>query len=325
MNLFSLFETVYAQTDTTTVYKTKDVGTFQGMIEVISKIIVVIVILVIFLIIARLVAYRVIEAIKRNQKDQEYQDMILLSNRLIYIIFSVIALAIGLGVTNLFGELGWLLGAVGLGIGFALQTIIGNYIAGLTLLIQRKMHMGDLVEIEGSKGIITNIGSRAVTVHDLREGIDILVPNLDFFNKQVRVYTANPYRRIWVDIGVGYDTDFSRAYEKIFEILKRYPDHIQQEPSPDILVREIKDSTVDLRIRWWIPSNMRWWTIRSNVLRDVFVELQEIGIDISYPVRTLRIDSHTSEELYHYLKKETIGKHEGEGIRPRSKAYKQGE
>jgi small-conductance mechanosensitive channel len=293
---------------------TKETNTFQSVLDVGTKIIVVAVFLLVFFIIARLVAYRIIEAIKKNQKEQEYQEMMVLSNRLVYIIFLIIALAIGLGVTNLFEELGWLLGAVGLGIGFALQTIIGNYIAGLTLLIQRKMHMGDLVEIEGSRGLITSIGSRAVTVHNLKEGIDILVPNLDFFKKQVKIFTANPYRRIWVDIGVGYDTDFVVAYEKIFEILKRYPD-IQQEPHPDVLMTEIKDSSVNLRVRWWIPSNMRWWTIRSNILRDVFVELQTIGVDISFPIRTLRIDSHESDALYDYVKKEPVRSYEGPGIR----------
>lgn len=314
-------ETAFAQT---TAQKDAVTNVLSGPFDFASRLFIVIVILVISLFIGWFVAHKVVEAIRKNQKEkeQEHQEMIVLASRLIYIFSAILGVAIGLGITDLFGELGWLLGAIGLGIGFALQTIIGNYVAGLTLLMQGKLHIGDLVEIDDFRGIITYVGARAVTVHDILDGTDILIPNLDFFNKFVRVFTANPYRRVWVDIGVGYDTNFPVAYDKIFDILKRYPDEIQQEPPPDILCTEIKDSAVNLRIRWWIKSNMRWWTIRSNVLRDVFVELQEIGVDISFPIRTLRIDSHESDEMYNYVKKDTIGMYEGSGIRPRPKVYK---
>lgn len=305
---------VYAQTASTVSDKTKEGDFFSNTFGLISKIIVVVIIFAVFMLLAKIMVYRIIAAIKKNQKEEEHQEMMVLSSRLIYISFSVIAIAIGLGVTDLFGEMGWLLGAIGLGVGFALQTIIGNYVAGLTLLMQKKVHIGDMIEIDTYRGMITNIGSRAVTVHDVVDGTDILIPNLDFFNKYVRIYTANPYRRVWVEIGVGYDTDFARAYEKIFEILKRYPE-VEVEPPPDIICDEVKDSAVNLQVRWWIKSNLKWWAIRSNILQNVFVELQTIGVDISFPIRTLRIDSHESDALFDYIKKDPPRYYDGPGLR----------
>ncbi len=303
MNFFAIVETALAQTAATTPSTTSKVAEVgSDLLDTALKIFVVIVVFIVALLVARLIVYRVIESVRKNHSEEEHKEMLVLASRLIYITFAVTGIAIGLGVTDMFGGLGWLFGAVGLGIGFSLQNIIGNFVAGITLLMQRKMKIGDYVEINQYKGVITNIGSRTTTLHDF-DGTDVLVPNLEFFNKYVRIYTANTYRRIYVEIGVGYDTDFPKAYEKIFEILKRYPD-VEQEPPPDILCDQIKDSTVNIMIRWWIRSNFGWWTLQSNVLRDVFVELQSIGVDISFPVQTLRVDAHESDALYSFLQKQ---------------------
>ncbi len=225
----------------------------------------------------------------------------MVTQRLTYLVFTFLAIAIGLGVTNMFGQLGWLFGAIGLGIGFAFQTIIGNFVAGITLLLQRKVKINDIVEIGGFRGIVTNIGGRAVTLHDF-DGTEILIPNLEFFNKYVRIYTANTFRRIQIDMSVGYDTDFALAYAKIFEILKRYPD-VETEPAPDVLCDRLDASNVNLLVRWWIRSNLKWWTLQSNILRDIFVELQQIGVDISFPVTTLRVDNRESGLLADWARK----------------------
>lgn len=276
---------------------------FDRVVTIGTNAVIIIVILVVFLIIARFVTGRILRAIRYAQANDgdEHLEIMVVTQRLTYLVFSFLAIAIGLGVTNMFGQLGWLFGAIGLGIGFAFQTIIGNFVAGITLLLQRKVKINDIVEINGFRGIVTNIGGRAVTLHDF-DGTEVLIPNLEFFNKYVRLYTANTFRRIEENIGVGYDTDFALAYAKIFEVLKRYPD-VEAEPAPDILCSQVASSTVTLKVRWWIRSNLRWWTLQSNILRDIFVELQQIGVDISFPVTTLRVDNRESSMLAEWMKK----------------------
>ncbi len=292
---------VLAQANTANNTAVKAAEFLPGFVDVVYRISLVVILFVVALLIARIIISRVTTAIRKNDSQEEHREISVLASRLIYIIAGTVSLAIGLGVTNTFAEIAWLFGAVGLGIGFAFQTIIGNFVAGISLLIQRKVRIGDMVEIDGTRGIVTSIGSRCVILHDFH-GHDFLIPNLDFFNKQVKVYTANPYRRIWIEIGVGYDTEFPKAYEKIMEILTRYPE-VEKEPPPDILIDKVQSSTVNMQIRWWIKSNLRWWTLQSSILRDVFVELQRNGIDISFPVQTLRIDKHESAALYEYLTK----------------------
>lgn len=276
---------------------------FDKAVTIGTNTVIIVVILVVFLIIARFVTGRILRAIRYAQSNDgdEHLEIMVVTSRLTYLVFAFLAIAIGLGVTNMFGQLGWLFGAIGLGIGFAFQTIIGNFVAGITLLLQRKVKINDIVEINGFRGIVTNIGGRAVTLHDF-DGTEVLIPNLEFFNKYVRLYTANTFRRIEENIGVGYDTDFALAYTKIFEVLKRYPD-VEAEPMPDILCTQVASSTVNLKVRWWIRSNLKWWTLQSNVLRDIFVELQQIGVDISFPVTTLRVDNRESSMLAEWMKK----------------------
>lgn len=317
--MFSFFmnfiESVQAQTTLPGAASATAKGTevLGSVFDSVSKIIVVVVIFLFCLLISRIIVGRVIEAIHKNNGEDEHKEVTVLASRLIYMGGALVGIAIGLSITNTFGELAWLFGAVGLGIGFAFQTIIGNFVAGLTLLIQRKIRIGDMVEIEDVRGIVTNIGSRSVILHDFH-GHDYLIPNLDFFNKKVKIFTANPFRRIWVNIGIGYDSDFPAVHEKIFEILKRYPE-VEKEPTPDILIDEIKDSTVGLQIRWWIKSSMRWWTLQSKILQDIFVELQEMGVDISFNITTLRVDSHQSDALFDFMDKKPLRSYSGKGIR----------
>lgn len=278
-------------------------GFFDRAVTIGTNGVIIVVILVVFLVLARFVVGRIIRAIRYAQANDgdEHLEIIVVTQRLTYLVFTFLAIAIGLGVTNMFGQLGWLFGAIGLGIGFAFQTIIGNFVAGITLLLQRKVKINDIVEIGGFRGIVINIGGRAVTLHDF-DGTEVLIPNLEFFNKYVRIYTANTFRRIEENIGVGYDTDFAVAYAKIFEVLKRYPD-VESEPAPDILCHQVAASTVNLKVRWWIRSNLKWWQLQSNILRDIFIELQQVGVDISFPVTTLRIDSRESGMLADWARK----------------------
>ncbi len=276
---------------------------FERTVTIGTNVVIIVAILVVFLILARFVISRIIRAIRYAQANDgdEHLEIVMVTQRLTYLVFTFLAIAIGLGVTNMFGQLGWLFGAIGLGIGFAFQTIIGNFVAGITLLLQRKVKINDIVEIGGFRGIVTNIGGRAVTLHDF-DGTEVLIPNLEFFNKYVRIYTANTFRRIQIDMSVGYDTDFALAYAKIFEILKRYPD-VEAEPAPDVLCDRLDSSNVNLLVRWWIRSNLKWWTLQSNILRDIFVELQQIGVDISFPVTTLRVDNRESGLLADWARK----------------------
>lgn len=300
LSFLTLIEPVFAQTANPAAANSSE-GWWTTVVDATTKIMIVVLIFVVAMLMARFIAYRILEAVKKNHSDEEHKEMLVLVNRLVYITFACIGISFGLGITNMFGQLGWLLGAIGLGIGFSLQTLIGNFVAGLALLMQRKIRIGDYVEMNLMRGIITNIGSRTTTLHDF-DGTDILIPNLEFFTKYVRIYTANTYRRIFIEIGVGYDTDFAQAYQKVFEVLKHYPE-VEQEPPPDILCDQIKSSTVSLMVRWWIRSNLPWWKLQSNILQEVFVELQKIGVDISFPVQTLRVDAHQSKALYQAIQK----------------------
>ncbi len=265
-----------------------------------TKFLIVLVILLVAYVIAFFIGRKFQKHIEQNQDNAERMEWIMTAKRLVYVVLILVGLAIGLSVTNLVGKIGWLYGSIGLGIGYSLKNVIGNFIAGIILLIQKKVRIGDRVNVEGVFGIVTNIGSRAITIHEIGGGTDVVMPNLEFFNQYVRVVTAYPYRRLQVNVGVGYDTDFAKANQIILETLRKDPD-VMQEPLPDVLFDTVEDSKINLIVRWWIKSDAGWWIISSNVLREVFTALRSNGIDISFPVKTLRVDKHQSGKLYDRL------------------------
>lgn len=260
--------------------------------------------------IAKLFANKIQKSLNESSSsllaEEKRREMLITASRLSNIVILVIGAALSLNILGLLGNLGWLLGTIGLGLGLGLKGVMSNFVAGIGILLQDRTNIGDIVEINGNLGKIIDIGYRTTVVRQL-DGIEIIVPNSDFFSNIVKVYTANPFRRLTVSMGVGYDTDFTLAEKVAREILSNHP-LIEKKPDPLFLVSSIDNSTVRIDIKFWTKSSDPWWQIESDVLKDWFVKSQEAGIDISFPVTTLRIDDRESAYLGQYMKKKILSK-----------------
>ena len=107
-------------------------------------------------------------------------------------------------------------GAIAIGVGFGAQNLINNFISGLILLLERPVKVGDIVEVEDLRGRVTNIGGRCSNVH-LFNGVDILVPNSSFLEKNVTNWTlSDNILRFDVSVGVAYDSSPQKVKE-LFE------------------------------------------------------------------------------------------------------------
>lgn len=187
----------------------------------------------------------------------------------------------GLTPAGLIAGLG--IGAVA--IGFAFQDIFENFLAGVLIMLRKKMRIGDIIECEGITGKVEHITLRETYVRKL-SGEVTLVPNSMLFKSPVEILTDETERRHEVIAGVSYDTDLDRAAEVIRTAVKSV-EEVESNRGIDVFAVEFNASSVDFKIRWWAGSKPRdMWESKDKVIRAIKRALDDAGIEIPFPYVT---------------------------------------
>jgi len=231
-------------------------------------------------------------AIRKKQGDQ-HEQLVILYGRIAFTSVLIAGVLMALIVTGM--PLEMFSGALGLGLAFAFKSPVANFIAGIALLTQDKYNLGDFIAIGEAKGTIVDITSRATSLRGI-EGTEITVPNIDLLTQQVTCFTRNPIRRREITVGVGYKTNLRTASDIILNTIKKHH-AVEPEPAPVVVVDTIGDSAVILKCRFWVASKSRWVVTQSELTQQIFEDIQAAGIDIPYPVQTLRVDTASSDIL----------------------------
>ena len=180
-------------------------------------------------------------------------------------------------------------GALGIGIGFGLQTIVANFIAGLILLFERPVKPGDTVEFDGLRGIVQSIGMRASIVRTF-QGADVIVPNQDFIAGRVVNWTlSDQTRRVEIPVGVAYGTNPPEVITLLTDTVGKHA-KVLERPAPTVLFSGFGESSLDFEIRLWTSAD-DWPTVRSDVLVATYEALTRAGIEIPFPQRDLHLRS----------------------------------
>lgn len=188
-----------------------------------------------------------------------------------------------------------LLGVGGVAIGFAFRDILQNLLAGILILITRPFRIGDQIVTGDSEGTVEDIQIRA-TILRTYDNLQVVIPNTQLFTGKVTVKTAYEVRRLQYDIGIGYGDDIETAKRVIHETLSGLR-RIRQDPAPEVLVVDLAESSVNLRVRWWIDPPRRKDALDSQdeVLGRVKEALLAHGIDLPYPTRQILWHDQTEE------------------------------
>lgn len=203
-----------------------------------------------------------------------------------YIIYPITLIAV-LGVFGLpVSRLGTALGLIGLGISFALKDMIANFFSGIMILLNKPFKIGDQIKTQGEEGTVKDIRIRATDVKTY-DGRKVIVPNSKLYNETVINNTAYDERRLEVIVGIGYDEDIEKAKEQAKKALEE-SETISEDPAPQVLVSELNDSSVDIKLRGWCnPSKASLVSASSEVTQKVKEFYDNEGIDIPYPIRTV--------------------------------------
>ncbi|MEN2281396.1 mechanosensitive ion channel domain-containing protein [Algoriphagus sp. SE2] len=187
------------------------------------------------------------------------------------------------------------LGALSVGIGFGLQTLINNLVSGIILAFERPIQIGDDIKIGELTGKVKEVGVRASKIMAY-DGSDIVVPNGDLLSGQLINWTlSDKRRRIEIHVGVAYSSDMKLVKEVIEKQLDR--DRIMKNPPPKVFMENFGDNSVDFRILFWVESMDFWLETKSEVITGIFEAFAENGIEIPFPQRDLYLKS-IPKEIY---------------------------
>jgi potassium-dependent mechanosensitive channel len=195
------------------------------------------------------------------------------------------------------GQVTILVGGLGVGVGLGLQDLVKNFAAGLTLLLERRVHVGDALQIPSQDvfGRVLSIGMRATVIRNWN-GAEVVVPNSDLVSTAVTNWTlSDVLRRIEVAVGVAYGTDPEQVVRLLLEVAKSIP-HILDAPEPSALFRGFGESSLDFVLRAW--TNVEYEksaALTSDLAIAVHRRLSEAGIAIPFPQRDLHLASVAPE------------------------------
>ena len=213
--------------------------------------------------------------------------------------YGLLALGITIGLSTIgvdFTNLAVVLGALGIGIGFGLQDMVANFIAGLMILFERHVRVGDFIELEsGIAGEVREIRIRATRIAT-NDNIDILVPNSEFVRGRVVNWTLDEAdRRIRVPFGVAYGTDKEQVRAAVLEAASRVPHTLHGSPArrPQVWLVRFGDSSLDYQLVVWLtPEAVKLPSaVQADYLWEIHTALVAHGIEIPFPQRDLHLRS----------------------------------
>lgn len=199
----------------------------------------------------------------------------------IYLIgfFSAFAM-LGLSLTGMLFA-GSIAGVV---LGFASQSIIGNFFSGLFLIIERPMKIGDQVMIEDTRGFVEDIRILSTTLRTY-DGLAVRFPNQTVFTSELTNFVSNTVRRFEYIVGIRYSDDAEQAIRIIKEQIQLQP-YALVKPKPQVFVDNLGDNAVNIIVRVWAPV-LEWFNLKMVLLWEIKKALEKEGLEIAFPQRTL--------------------------------------
>jgi len=207
-------------------------------------------------------------------------------------VFSLVSVNIPLAVFAFLG------GALAIGIGFGAQNLINNFISGLILLFERPIKVGDIVEVEGVRGRITNVGGRCSLLRRF-DGVDMLVPNSSFLENSVTNWTHSDRQiRYTIKVGVAYGTPLRDAQRLLMRAVTEHG-QVLKDPEPVVVLEDFGADALNFALYYWIEmgKNVDGRIVGSDIRFRIDKLFREAGIVIPYTQRDVHIDTTSAMKV----------------------------
>ncbi|MEO0793731.1 MAG: mechanosensitive ion channel domain-containing protein [Verrucomicrobiota bacterium] len=186
------------------------------------------------------------------------------------------------------GNVQWLIAAISVGLGFGMQEIFGNLVAGIILLFERPIRVGDVVTVGDTTGKVTRIQMRGTTIQewDRRE---LIVPNKEFVTGQLTNWTlSDTLTRLTINVGVAYGSDIGQVKDLLLETIKK--DHrVLVDPKPAVFFKGFGDSSLDFVCFAFLGTLDERLGVSSDLQQGIYETLNEANITIPFPQRDIHV------------------------------------
>ncbi|MEM7635150.1 MAG: mechanosensitive ion channel domain-containing protein, partial [Pseudomonadota bacterium] len=202
---------------------------------------------------------------------------------------TILALLVAFAAAGVnFGNIAIVAGALSVGIGFGLQSIVNNFVSGLILLAERPIKVGDWVSVTAGEGTVTKINVRATEIETF-DRCSIIVPNSSLISDAVQNWTHGDLMgRCKVAIGVSYDADPQQVHDILVKCAEEHP-RAMAYPQPSVLFKDFGASSLDFELRVFI-NDVNWVAFVGSELRfAIHKALKEAGIEIPFPQRDINV------------------------------------
>lgn len=188
------------------------------------------------------------------------------------------------------------LGILGFTVGFALQDVSKNFVAGLLLLLEKPFEIGDVIEVGDFTGTVSNVEIRATEIHTL-DGQSVTIPNADVFTNPIKNFSRYAERRLDLTVGVAYDSDLELVRKTVLEVIASIPGALV-EPAAKVVFKNFGTSTLDFVVYYWIDQKIGdYWGSIDRAVTGINAAFMEKGIDMPYPTSTVYLEKKGSTSV----------------------------
>jgi len=253
-----------------------------GFVENLPNYLAGLLILLVSIYLARLISSLASRGLKRRKTDPE---IALLLTRLVR--WGLIALGVILALQQAGQDVTALLtglGILGFTVGFALQDVSKNFIAGILLLIQQPFELGDAIQVADYGGTVMSINLRDTELLSF-DGLRVRIPNADIFTNAITNYTRTKHRRLAIKVGVACNSDLKQVNQVALEAISAIPG-VMDDPAPAVVFEEFGDFSINLTIYYWLDLEATsYWDGQSSGLTEINAAFESAGIEIPYPTQ----------------------------------------
>lgn len=209
-------------------------------------------------------------------------------------VIAAIALALAqLGVD--FQKVTLVAGALSIGIGFGLQSVVSNFVSGLILLAERPIRVGDIISVKGEEGRVRRIHVRATEI-ETGDRASVIIPNSELITQVVKNRThIDTFARVTVPLGVAYDSDVGKVRDILLAIANAHP-HVMDNPAPTVFLTGFGDSAIHFELGWVVRNIGDGPGIKSDICFSILQRFRAEGIVMPYPQRNIHIEGMSDEE-----------------------------
>jgi len=204
----------------------------------------------------------------------------------IALLMSMAAVGIDVTMLSVFG------GALGVGLGFGLQKIASNYVSGFIILMDKSLHMGDILTISNHYGIVKELRSRYMILRKL-DGTEVIIPNETMITDVVINHTSAAHKaKIPIPIQISYESDLDAAMQILKEVGQAHQRTIKDESAVDVIIKAFAESGIDLQLSVWVADPEEGSArLQSEIYYEIWQRFKANNIQIPYPQRDVRLIS----------------------------------